>query len=88
MTDYQLLSFFHSMPHTMRAYILRKWASSHPTRTLQEVLLHHASEEAEIAAAEYGADRELGFDSDAWLEQWAERYSPAVCPRPLEQNKS
>lgn len=85
MTDYQLLAFFHSMPHTMRAYILRKWAEV-PARTLQEVLLHHATEEAEIAAAEYGADRELGFDGEAWLEQWAERYSPAVCP-PLPKSK-
>lgn len=30
-------------------------------------------EEALIAAAETGADREIGFDPDRWIENWMER---------------
>ena len=76
MSDYQLLAFFNSLPTSHRAIILAAWATK-PELTVHEVLLRYAEEEADIAAAESGADREYGYDSDAHLEHWARQFDPA-----------
>lgn len=75
MSDYQLLAFFNSLPALHRAIILARWTTE-PELTVHEVLLHYAEEEASIAAAESGADREYGYDSDAYLEYWAQQFGP------------
>lgn len=76
MSNFQLLAFFSSLPTSHRVIILAGWTAE-PELTVHEVLMHYAEEEAAIAAAESGADREYGYDSAAYLEHWAQQFDPA-----------